>query len=91
MEKEYDPTIRHFVALIGRPDYILVESDRVVKLFYVEDERTAIFTRLSTSPGSRISNANGFPASLVRQLSVADQARVEEGRRTPLSRAPSAD
>lgn len=80
IEKDYDPTIRHFVEQNETPDYILVESNDVVQLIFIEDDRVVRFQRSGLNPKSRALITDGVPEPLAAQFTREDQRRLSDTR-----------
>jgi hypothetical protein len=79
IESDYDATVRQWLADEGQPDYMQVESRRLLRLFYIQKDYMVVFRRqLRSTSQSEVVNAIG--ALYHRNFSDADKAALAQVR-----------
>lgn len=73
IEKEYDKTIKAFVAGAGTPDYIYVKSQFHVQLIYLEQNYVADFKRSIIDLASEVTKTEGISSELMEKIDFANQ------------------
>lgn len=63
-EMAYDRTLKTYVEVYGRPEFIYVIDRHTVLLLYRKADKTVTFAR-SWSPESRVTEKKGLPADLL--------------------------
>jgi len=75
VERAFDASVAAVVETVGQPDYILEESEREVRLFYVHFDRLYVFQR-GFGPNSRVAFDPHIPAFYSAQFTAGDQQRL---------------
>jgi hypothetical protein len=88
-EKQYDPTLRHYVETSGEPDYIYVVDRYMLQLIYVDDDRIVLFERPTLNPKSQATVTEGIPEPLTSLFTRADQDRLRQARARRSTSTPS--
>jgi len=79
VEAQYDATVRQWLADEGQPDYIMVESRSILRLFYIQKDYMVVFRRL-LRPVSEYEVVNGIGAFYHKNFSDADRNQLAEIR-----------
>src|SRR5439155_23044828 len=75
VERAFDASVAAVVETVGQPDYILEESEREVRLFYVHFDRLYVLQR-GFGPNSRVAFDLHIPAFYSSQFTAGDQQRL---------------
>lgn len=79
IEADYDSTVRQWLADEGRPDYLMVESRSLLRLFYIQKDYMVVFRRgLRSASKSEVENTIG--AMYHRNFSDADRTALAQVR-----------
>lgn len=86
IEKNYDNTLWGYLAENPGPDYIHVVSQYKVKLYYVDSNQVAVFSRPGMSSNSSVSIHEGIPKEIAQRFRQADrQQLVKHSKPSPES------
>lgn len=80
VEREYDPTLRHFLETSGYPDYIYVIDRYTLQIVYIDDDRVVLFQRPTLNPKSQATVTDGIPDGLSGLFARSDQERLKAAR-----------
>jgi hypothetical protein len=79
VEADYDSTVRQWLADEGQPDYLMVESRSLLRLFYIQKDYMVVFRRL-VRPTSQSEVVNTIGAMYHRNFSDTDRTALAQVR-----------